>query len=90
MITLLDESCAAGARLAEACKVLELSPRSVQRWRQGAGVKADGRKAAAQARVPANKLAEAERSEILSTANAPQFAHLPPSQIVIFHDHSPT
>lgn len=82
MIALIDESCAAGARLAEACKVLELSPRTVQRWRQDGTVKADGRKAGAQGRVPANKLAEAERAEILTTANAPQFAHLPPSQIV--------
>lgn len=82
MITLIHESCAAGARLAEVCKVLELSPRTVQRWRQGGTVKTDGRKAAAQSRVPANKLAEAERAEILTTANAPQFAHLPPNQII--------
>ena len=45
-------------------------------------MKADGRKAGAQGRTPANKLAEAERAEILTTANAPQFVHLPPSQIV--------
>lgn len=82
MIALLDESCAAGARLAEACKILDLSPRTVQRWRQGGTVKADGRKAAAQGRIPANKLAEPERAEILAIANAARFAHLPPSQIV--------
>jgi transposase InsO family protein len=82
VITLIDESGAAGARLAAACKVLELSPRTVQRWRQDGAVKADGRKAAAQGRVPANKLAEEERAEILTTANAQRFAHLPPSQIV--------
>lgn len=82
MITLIDESCAAGARLAEACKVLELSPRTVQRWRQDGTVKADGRKVGAQGRVPANKLTAAERDELLVTANAPQFAHLPPNQIV--------
>ena len=82
MIALIDQSCAAGARLAKACKLLDLSPRTVQRWRQGDAVKADGRKAGAQDRVPANKLADGEREEILATANAPQFAHLPPSQIV--------
>lgn len=81
-MTLIDKSCAAGARLAQACKVLGLSSRTVQRWRQGDAVKADGRKAGALGRVPANKLAEEERAEILATANAPQFAHLPPSQIV--------
>jgi transposase InsO family protein len=82
MIALLDESCAAGARLAESCKILGLSPRTVQRWRQTGAVKVDGRKAGAQGRIPANRLAEQERAEILSTANAPRFAHLPPSQIV--------
>jgi hypothetical protein len=82
VIALIDESCAAGARLSEACKVLEFSPRTVQSWRQGDTVKVDGRKAAAQGRVPANKLSAGEREEVLSTANAPQFAHLPPNQIV--------
>jgi len=82
VITLIAESCVAGARLVESCKVLQLSPRTVQRWRQDDTVKVDGRKAGAQGRVPANKLAAAERDELLATANAPQFAHLPPSQIV--------
>lgn len=82
MIALIDESRAAGARLSEACKLLGLSPRTVQRWRQGGTVKADGRKAAARNRVPANKLTDEERDEILGTVNAPEFAHLPPSQIV--------
>jgi transposase InsO family protein len=54
----------------------------VQRWRQSGTVKTDGRKAGAQDRSPANKLADEERAEILATANAPEFAHLPPSQIV--------
>ena len=82
MIALIDESCAAGARLAKACKFLGLSPRTVQRWRQGGAVKADGRKAAARNRVPANKLTDEERAEILATVNAPEFAHLSPSQMV--------
>ncbi len=81
-MTLIDESCAAGARLTQASEVLGLSSRTVQRWRQGGTVKADGRKAGAQGRVPTNKLAGEERDAILATANAPQFAHLPPSQIV--------
>lgn len=82
MITLLDESCAAGARQAESCKILGISPRTVQRWRQEGIVKADGRKAGAQGRVPENRLSGQERAEILTTANAPRFAHLPPNQIV--------
>jgi putative transposase len=82
VIALIHESCNAGARLAKACKVLDLSPRTVQRWRQDGTVKADGRKAGAQGRVPVNKLTAAEREELLATANAPQFAHLAPNQIV--------
>lgn len=54
----------------------------MQRWRQGATVKVDGRKAGAQDRVPANKLTDGERNELLAIANAPRFANLPPSQIV--------
>ena len=82
MIAHLHEACAAGARLGPACQLLELSPRTLQRWREDAQVKADGRKAAAQQREPANKLSAHERQQILAIANQPEFAHLPPSQIV--------
>ncbi len=78
----IHEACAAGARLTAACKVLGLSPRTLQRWRGEAGVKADGRKAAAAQREPANKLSEHERQQILAIANEPEFAHLAPNQIV--------
>jgi transposase InsO family protein len=42
----------------------------------------DGRKAAAVDRVPANRISETERAEILTTVNQAEYAHLPPSQIV--------
>ncbi len=82
MIACITEACAAGARLTAACQVLELSPRTLQRWREQAGVKADGRQEAAQQREPANKLSEHERQQILALANQPEFAHLGPNQIV--------
>lgn len=59
-----------------------LSPRTLQRWREEQGIRADARATAAQQRVPANRLSDAERQEILSVANQREFAHLPPSQIV--------
>jgi len=62
--------------------VLEISPRTLQRWRENGEVKADGRKHASTRSEPANKLSEHERRQILDVANTPQFAHLPPSQIV--------
>jgi hypothetical protein len=79
---LVREACAAGARREAACAVLGVSPRSLQRWAEGGGVKADGRLAAARGRVPANKLGPAERQRILATANSPEFAALPPGQMV--------
>jgi putative transposase len=82
MITLIDEACAAGARLAKACEIVALSPRTVQRWQLPEEVPVDGRKAASRNRVPPNKLSEAERAGILNTANEAKFAKLPPSQIV--------
>ena len=82
MVTWVDEACAGGARLGQACAVLGISPRTLQRWREHGGVKADARKAAAQRREPANKLSELERQRILAIANSEEFAHMPPSQIV--------
>jgi transposase InsO family protein len=78
----IDEACAAGARMTEACRVVAISARTLQRWREAGELKADGRQQAGQQRAPANKLSEDERRQILAIANAPEFAHLPPSQIV--------
>ena len=82
MIVLIEEAVTAGARLAKACKVVGISVRTVQRYRRHGEIKPDGRKAAAVGRVPANRLSEQERADILETANQPKFANLPPSQIV--------
>ena len=82
MTACIDQACQAGARLSEACRLLDISPRTLQRWRENGEVKVDGRKAAAEQREPANKLSEQERQQILSIANERQFAQLPPAQIV--------
>jgi putative transposase len=82
VIRLLEETCRAGARRDRACQVLGLSLRTVQRWQHEGGVKADGRRAAAQARVPANALTAAERAQVLAIANRPEFADKAPHQIV--------
>ena len=82
MIALIREAGAAGARLEAACAVLDVSPRTWQRWQAEGGVKVDGRHAAAQARTPANALSPAERQRLLLVANSPEFAGQPPSQIV--------
>ncbi len=82
MIVWVDEACAGGARLSKACEVLEISPRTLQRWREDGEVKADGRKDAGLKRVPANKLTEYERQRVLKLANGPEFAERSPSRIV--------
>ncbi len=82
MITLIEQACDAGARLAPACRVLAISARTLQRWHQHGELKVDGRRQAGARRQPANKLSEHERRQILDIANGPEFAHRPPSQIV--------
>jgi len=79
---LIDEATAAGASLAAACAVLDLSPRTLQRWQDPSGGICEDRRPDAARPAPRNKLSEAERDEIVATCNAPEFASLPPSQIV--------
>ena len=84
-VTLIDEAMAAGARQAAACAVLDITPRTLRRWRQQLAQTqrcADRRQAAAAQRTPANALSEAERAQILAICNRPEYRSLPPSQIV--------
>lgn len=80
VMVLLSESITAGARQAQACEVLGLSERTVQRWQTGATVRCDQRPL--RDYQPPHKLTEIERTEVLAVANSDEFGHLPPSQIV--------
>ncbi|MCY0389799.1 helix-turn-helix domain-containing protein [Robbsia sp. Bb-Pol-6] len=80
LLGLLGEACLAGARQARACAVLGLSARTVQRWPRGEPDAVDRR--AWRQHEPRHKLCAEERAELLAVANSPEFAHLPPSQIV--------
>lgn len=80
VIVLLNESITAGARQAQACEVLGLSERTLQRWQTGEVVHEDQRPL--RDYQPPHKLTETERAEVLAVANADEFGHLPPSQIV--------
>lgn len=75
---LIDAAVLAGARLAQACAVLGLAARTVQRWRK---VPVDGRPGASRP-TSANALSEAERAHVLGVVNAPEHASLTPHQIV--------
>lgn len=71
----------AGARKKPACDELGITLRTLQRWTQEDTLKADGRTTTVRPR-PANALSEIEREAILTLCNSPDYAHLPPSQIV--------
>lgn len=78
-IKLINEACAAGARKSEACKLLEVAMRTIERWEKDDGL-IDKRKQATHS--PANKLSEKERNIMLTIANSKMYQNLPPCKIV--------
>lgn len=83
LMGLIDEACAAGARLEAACAQIGLTGRTVQRWRHPAGRCGDRRVKGLHKRAePGNKLSEAERKAAMAVLNGEEFKNLPPSQIV--------
>ncbi len=82
IITLINEAVAAGARLLRACDVLNLSMRTIQRWRLSDGNVREDARPTAWRPTPSNKLSDDERLRILQTINQPEFANLPPGAIV--------
>jgi transposase InsO family protein len=60
--------------------LLGIAPRTLQRWRQNDELLGDARRT--RSYVPANKLSDQEREQIIAVANSDEFAHLPPNQIV--------
>lgn len=82
LVDLIDAAHAGGARLAVACREAGITMRTLQRWRDpDVGIRADGRPDAVRP-TPKHALSEQERAAILEVANAPQYAALPPAQIV--------
>jgi transposase len=79
----MDEGIAEGARASELAKLLGVGLTTLQRWRRqfaGDGDGLDRRKGSH--RQVAHRLSEEERQRILLTCNEPEFAALPPGQIV--------
>ncbi len=79
ILSLVQDTQKATARLAGICEILGMDERTVQRWQREES-KIDKRPSRIQ--TPTNKLSDAECAEILSTVNSPEFADLPVSQIV--------
>jgi putative transposase len=79
IILWIDEAVLAGARQSKACKILQLSAKTFQRWRNRED-QVDGRLLTKN--IPQNKLNEFERKVLLTLMNKPEYAHLPPQKIV--------
>ena len=75
---MIEEAVVAGARKANACKILGIDIRSIQRWRYAPV----DRRLDAQRPEPAHRLTDQEKVEIMETVNCPEYQSLPPSQIV--------
>lgn len=80
-VELINEARAAGARLAPACKVLNISDRTYQRWTKEGAVTADQRPLITRP-TPKNKITKQERKEIIEVVTSQEYADLVPSQIV--------
>lgn len=78
-ISLIAEATAAGAREFKCCEVMQISTRTLRRWRNSDCL-VDGRKGAE--RHCPQALSEQEERQILDVCNSDVFINLPPTQIV--------
>lgn len=78
----IQAACAAGARLAAACALAGIDPRTLQRWQAGGSVVRADRRPDADRPAPSHALSAAERARIIAVANQPRFAAAPPARIV--------
>lgn len=79
ILGLVEEAVQSGARQSKACEVINISARTLQRWRNQ-NVGEDRRRGPLT--EPRNKLSEEERKQILDIANSPEYRDLCPAQIV--------
>jgi len=71
-----------GARLEQACEIAGIDARTLQRWRARGGLTQGDGRPAAQRPTPSHALSADERAKLLSVANEPRFASVPPARIV--------
>jgi transposase InsO family protein len=79
LIDLIGQAVTAGARFTQACKIVGIHPRTLQRWHKAESL-VDKRTQRQYA--PANKLSIKERQQIIEISNSNEYCHLPPCQIV--------
>jgi len=81
LVQWIQEANESGARLKRACQEAGISLRTYKRWYRDGKVQEDQRPLC-QRPAPTNKLSPEERETILTVCNLPEYASLPPSQIV--------
>lgn len=82
ILSLVDEAVSSGARHKEACRAIGIAPSTLRRWRpSGGAVQTDCRPTALRP-MPSGRFSDKERQCLVDTCNHPEFASLPPSQIV--------
>ena len=79
MMALINQAREGGVKKTMACEVPGVSVRTIQRW-ETEDSPGDGRQGVS--RTAHNRLRDVEREMILQVVNRPEFADLPPSQIV--------
>ncbi len=80
-VSLIDEAVAGGARRKRACAEMGISDRTYRRWTAEQEVCADGRPLSVRP-TPPQKFTEQETQRVLEVCHEPDYASLPPSQIV--------
>lgn len=81
VVNAINEAISSGARQYKACKIVGISERTFQRWRDQGETTKDGR-IDTDRPAPANKLSDEEEQKILEVMNQREYRHLPPSQVV--------
>jgi putative transposase len=80
-VELIEEARHGGARLGPSCRTVGITVRTYQRW-TGSGVIQSDRRCDTVRSKPCNKLTAEEKEQVLSVCHAPEYASLPPGQIV--------
>jgi putative transposase len=80
-VNLIQAAMTDGCSLNAACNETDISLRTYRRWLCGGEFTIDKRPDAIRPEPP-NKLSETERQTIIETCNEPEYANLPPTQIV--------
>ncbi|KNY28188.1 IS3 family transposase [Pseudobacteroides cellulosolvens] len=81
IIELITEAVEAGARISPCCNIVGITIRTYERWIFGGNINIDQRPLVKRPE-PKNKLSKDEYESVLKVSNLPQYADLPPSQIV--------